>query len=279
MNIKKIIQEADKPKIFTPGNSVMWTDKHISKQLLDVHLNTDIDLASRKHESIIKTINWIENKVNSKNLKILDLGCGPGIYSEILARKGHTVTGVDFSKNSIEYAKNKSNSEGLNITYICENYLNLKLEENNFDLVMMIFTDFGVLNPDDREKLLNLIYKSLKPGGKFIFDVLSDNRLDEKVNPKSWEAVNLGFWKDQPYVALSESFLYPDEKVILFQHIILDEMENLNTYRFWTSFFSEENVKSELLKNCFTNISTHKDVLPSTGLWDGENVIFSISEK
>lgn len=279
MNINKIIKQADKPKIFEPGNSIMWTDPHISKQLLDVHLNKELDLASRKHESVIKTIEWIENKVGKNNLNILDLGCGPGIYSEILAKKGHTITGVDFSQNSIDYAKKESVSNGLNTTYICENYLNLKLEENSFDLVMMIFTDFGVLNPSDREKLLTLIHKFLKPGGIFIFDVLSNNKLDEKVSPKSWEICESGFWKNRPYLALSESFLYSEEKVILFQHIVMDENDNINTYRFWTSFFGEEDIKSELSKSSFTNISTHKDVLPSTGLWDGENVTFCVTEK
>ncbi len=37
-----------KPELYTQGTSFMWTDEHISKQLLDVHLNVDTDLASRK---------------------------------------------------------------------------------------------------------------------------------------------------------------------------------------------------------------------------------------
>ncbi len=41
-----------------------------------------------------------------KTKKLLDLGCGAGIYSELLYDKGFSVTGIDFSKRSIEYAQN-----------------------------------------------------------------------------------------------------------------------------------------------------------------------------
>ena len=48
MNITNIIPKIEKPKIYEKGTAFMWTDKHISKQLLNVHLNPDIDLASRR---------------------------------------------------------------------------------------------------------------------------------------------------------------------------------------------------------------------------------------
>ena len=78
----------------------MWTDPYISEQLLQIHLNPELDLASRKYSTIQSTAEWVLSKVSKKKMKILDLGCGPGLYSEIFANKGHLVTGVDFSKNS-----------------------------------------------------------------------------------------------------------------------------------------------------------------------------------
>ena len=62
----------------------MWTDTHISKELLEIHLNQDIGLASRKLSTIKSTVNWILDNSPKKNLKILDLGCGPGLYAEEL---------------------------------------------------------------------------------------------------------------------------------------------------------------------------------------------------
>ncbi|NJO91787.1 MAG: methyltransferase domain-containing protein, partial [Chloroflexia bacterium] len=105
MNIQNIIDYTKQPGLYEKGNAQMWTDEHISKQLLQVHLNEDVDLASRKMSTIETTIDWILQHSQNKPLRILDLGCGPGLYSEKLAKNSHEVTGVDFSNSSINYAK------------------------------------------------------------------------------------------------------------------------------------------------------------------------------
>ena len=280
MKITDIISKSEKPEIYEKGSSFMWTDEHISKQLLNVHLNPDIDLGSRKLSTITKTANWIlGTQKEMVKLNILDLGCGPGLYSEIFAKKGHNVTGIDISKNSIEYAKKSAFDKKLDITYCNANYLNIDLETDKYDLVILIYTDLGVLIPKERDILLNLIYRVLKKGGTFIFDVLKDNELEKRTSPKSWEAVISGFWKASPYIALSESFLYEQQKVILFQHIIVDSDENIETFRFWTHFFSQNDVKKILEAHKFTDINFREDILPKGDMWNGDNVIFSLSSK
>ncbi len=274
MNIINIHNNARKPSLYEKGNAVMWTDEYISKQLLKIHLNTELDLGSRKTTSINKTTEWILGITAKKQLNILDLGCGPGLYSEILAKKGHKVTGVDFSANSIEYAANEAKKKGLDITYLNEDYLKLNMKENSFDLVILIYTDFGPLLPNERQQLLATIKKVLKPGGIFIFDVLNDKNLEKKTSPRSWETAEQGFWKDKPYLALSDSFIYEEEKVILYQHIVLDEEENQNIYRFWTHFFSQADLTNILREYNYDNLSFHEDVLPEGGLWNGDNVTF-----
>ena len=274
MKIEEIINNSSKPELYKKGSSVMWTDSHISKQLLDVHLNTEIDLASRKTTTIKSTVKWILDHSDLRNLNILDLGCGPGLYSEILAKEGHKVTGVDFSSHSIKYAKEEAEKNNLDISYIKANYLELDLEENSFDLVILIYTDFGVLLPSERNQLLKIIKKVLKPNGIFIFDVLNGKSIESKTSPKSWEVSEQGFWKDKPYLALSDSYLYEEEKVILYQHILVDEQENIDVYRFWTHFFSHSDLSEILNVHGFSNINFYEDVLQKGDLWSGENVTF-----
>ncbi len=116
MKVKNIVRITEKPNLYEKGTSFMWTDSHISKQLLQIHLNPDIDLASRKKSTIEKTVKWIlETKNSNEKLNILDLGCGPGLYTELFAKKGHNVTGIDISKNSIDYAIKSAKEKGLDL--------------------------------------------------------------------------------------------------------------------------------------------------------------------
>jgi len=280
MNLTDIITKFEKPPIYEKGSAFMWTDEHISKQLLETHLNPDMDLASRKMTTIIKTANWILDSQKGKGkLNILDLGCGPGLYSEIFAKNGHDVTGVDISNTSIDYAKKSAMAKKLDISYKNTNYLKLELEANQYDLVVLIYTDLMVLKPKDRKALLTLVYKVFKKGGMFVFDVLKDNNIENKIAPKTWEATNSGFWKETPYLALSESFLYKEQKVILYQHLLIDSNEQMETYRFWTHFFSQEDVSIMLASHKFIDFQFREDILPDGDKWNGENVIFTITSK
>ncbi len=108
----------------------------------------------------------------------------------------------------------------MDISYIQQDYLKLE-EENRYDLILLIFTDFGVLTPDQRDTLLGNICRALKPGGTFVFDVLNENSEVQESASKNWELVEKGFWRNHPYLALTESFYYEKQKVTLSQHIIM----------------------------------------------------------
>ena len=205
------------------------------------------------------------------------MGCGPGLYSEQLAQKGHQVTGVDFSENSIRYARQQAKQKNLDITYLNQDYTKLELKENSFDLVMLVFTDFGPLLPEARTQLLKMIKKVLTPGGLFVFDVLNDNNLENKVSPKSWEASQIGFWSNKPYLALSNSFLYQSEKVVLYQHLVIDEHDNFKLYRFWNHFFSNSDLRKILEEFEFNNITFHHNVIPSGDGYDSNDVTFCLA--
>ena len=274
MKISDILSKSIMPPLYEKGTSNMWNDDYISKQLLNIHLNPEIDLASRKQESIHATADWIlQSQPKNRKLKILDLGCGPGLYAEFFAQRGHDVTGVDLSVNSINYAKKEAQKKDMNISYINANYLELAMPAHSFDLITLIFTDFGVLSPKEREVLLSFVHHTLNKGGLFIFDVLRDNNMAVKVSPKTWEASTGGFWSPLPYLALSESFLYQDDKIILYQHFIIEE-EQTKVYRFWTHYFSPNDIENILSKHGFSGINSYDNILPEGDQWNGDNVIF-----
>jgi hypothetical protein len=57
--IKGIIMYNSELSLFQRGSESIWTDEHISKSMLDAHLDETNDAASRKPENRIKIINWI----------------------------------------------------------------------------------------------------------------------------------------------------------------------------------------------------------------------------
>lgn len=273
MDIKKMISLINYVRPYEKGTAVMWTNKYISKQLLEVHTNPDINIASRKEENIDKTINWILKELDKEHGEILDLGCGPGLYSQKLAKKGYKVTGIDFSENSIEYAKNRAEQNNLDIEYICKDYLDLDFNEK-YDLIIMIYCDFGVLSIEERESFLKNVFNALKSGGIFIFDALNKYTIDDLKFQKNWEFSEGGFWKGKPYLCLSQSSHFPENKAILDQNIIIDEDNNYKIYRFWNHYFDREDITNIFKRLNFKKVENHQNLLEDDGLYSDKGVTF-----
>ena len=168
------INRKPKPFEFYTADS-LWTNPHTSKQMLSYHLNEYLDLASRNKVFIENSIEWIVSHFSiGEQTKICDFGCGPGLYTSGLARTGAQITGVDFSKNSIEYAKTYAKKEHLEINYILQNYLEYESEEK-YDIITMIMCDFCALSPAQRKELLLKCSALFSPNGKILMDVYSVN--------------------------------------------------------------------------------------------------------
>jgi hypothetical protein len=72
--ISELINLSEKPKPFTPGEVLFWNDPHISTQMLKIHLDPDIDAASRHPETIDRSVKWlIETLALKAGDSILDL--------------------------------------------------------------------------------------------------------------------------------------------------------------------------------------------------------------
>src|SRR5215216_4537317 len=69
--------------------------------------------------------------------KVLDVGCGEGGYTRMLASKGACVTGIDGSARLIEIAKQRAEKENLDIVYKVRNANSLyDLKEESFDIAL-----------------------------------------------------------------------------------------------------------------------------------------------
>ena len=248
-----------RPEVYEVTELKFWDDFHISKGMLAAHLNPELESATRKYSFIEKSVNWIkEITAGGNGKKLLDLGCGPGIYAELFAEKGFDVTGIDISGRSIDYAKENTIKKESNIKYYKKSYLDMEYTEE-FDVITLIYCDFGVLNPAEREKLLKKIYKALKPGGILIFDVFSEKEYQMKEENTNWSYNNGGYWSENPYVCLYSFRRYDETATFLEQYVIIEE-ENIKCYNLWNHAFSTEELREDLEKAGFDKYEFYNNV-------------------
>jgi cyclopropane fatty-acyl-phospholipid synthase-like methyltransferase len=241
----------------------LWTDKHTSKKMLEFHLNESIDVSSRNTDFINRSVDWISSHFDlNKSKSICDFGCGPGLYASRFAEKGSQVTGIDFSKRSIDYAKKVAAEKGLKIDYIQQNYFKFETQRK-FDLITMIMCDFCALSPEQRKQLLKKFYNLLKSNGSVLLDVYSLNSFDQRPEQSIYE-VNLldGFWSPEKYYGFLNTFKYDAEKVVLDKYTIIEKNRMRVVYN-WLQYFSRESLRSEIESNDFRIEKIYSDVAGS----------------
>jgi SAM-dependent methyltransferase len=223
----------------------LWTRPHLARQMLDYHLNQDTDLGSRRLETIDRIVDWIDLQLQLPRKRLCDLGCGPGLYTRRFADCGAAVTGVDFSQNSLDYARRKASEQDLPITYLHADYLEDELPKD-FDIVTLIYTDYCVLSPAQRASLLARIREMLKPGGQLVMDVAGIGSFTGKQEHTHIEKHLMGgFWAESDYVGIQRTYIYPDAHLSLDRYVIIEPDEPRQIFN-WFQHFSPERLRSEL---------------------------------
>lgn len=110
--------------------------------------------------------------------RILDVACGKGRHSKILASLGFDVTGIDISADSIAFARQ---FEKENLSYYVHD-MRLPFRINYFDYVFNFFTSFGYFNTRrEHDDAIRTIANSLKPGGILVIDYLNVHYAEEEM--------------------------------------------------------------------------------------------------
>ena len=202
-----IVTERTAPAPWAEGDNIPWNEPGFSQRMLREHLSQAHDHASRRFSKIDRQVAWIHRVIlGAKGARILDLGCGPGLYASRLARLGHSCVGIDFAPASIRYAKEEAAREGLDCRYILGDLRTTPYGDSEFELVMFLYGEFNVFRPSDARCILSKAYAALRPGGRLLvephpYEVI--RRMGEE--PRSWYASQEGFFSAQPHLVLMES--------------------------------------------------------------------------
>ncbi|NLU35769.1 MAG: methyltransferase domain-containing protein [Clostridiales bacterium] len=116
-------------------------------------------------------IEEIFRKNGRKPETVVDLGCGTGAVTNILAERGYQVTGVDISEDMLFVAREKARKSGLQVSYICQDMTELTLHRP-VDAIICMCDGFNyILEEAKLKQTFQRIYQYLNPGGILVFDI------------------------------------------------------------------------------------------------------------
>lgn len=206
-NLTSLIDRSE-PEPWAEGDNIPWNEEGFSGRMLEEHLSQEHDMASRRSATIDAHVDWIHGELlGGRPSRVLDLGCGPGLYCERLARLGHECRGIDYSPASIRHARREASNLGEGVTAPIYELGDLREADYGgpYDLVMQIFGELNVFKSSDAALILGKARRALAPGGAILLELHSYATVEAmgRGSP-SWEASAKGLFSPEPHLLLVE---------------------------------------------------------------------------
>lgn len=152
--------------------------------------------------------------------RMLDVACGRGRHSILMANAGHDVTGIDLSTESIQYAQQFEHDR----LHFYVHDMRRSFWINYFDFAFNFFTSFGYFHTRrEHDDAMRTIAASLKPGGTVVFDYLNVHYVEERLVHNEVKAINgtqyeIHRWHDEGHfykrITVSDAKLEKPQEVI-----------------------------------------------------------------
>jgi SAM-dependent methyltransferase len=262
MELKDLINRRCPPEPWMEGDNIPWNEPEFSRRMLNEHLSQSHDAASRRFKIIDRQVEWIHSiLLSSHPSRILDLGCGPGLYTARLSHLGHICYGIDYSPASIGYAVDTATREQLDCNYVCQDIRQAEYP-THVDLVMLIYGEFNIFRPSDAAKILDKSWQALIPGGILLLEPHTYEMV-EKLGKKSpsWYSSAGGLFSDGSHVVLRENFWdkYSHTSTIRY-YVVQIESEKVTRYAQSFQGYKDAEYCSLLSDHGFGNIELRKGI-------------------
>lgn len=205
MRLIDLIERTEPPEPWLEGDNIPWHEQGFSERMLLEHLSQDHDAASRRTEKIDRQVGWIHDALLAQApTRLLDLGCGPGLYTMRLAASGHECTGIDYSPAAVAFAREQASAHGLSCDYI-EGDVREATYGGPYGLVMMLYGELNVFTPEDAGLVLALASAGLQEDGILLLEAhtfAAVERMGRK--PPTWYSSRAGLFMDAPHLCLLE---------------------------------------------------------------------------
>lgn len=228
MNLSSIINRQLPATAWQSGEKIPWDNPEFSQRMLANHLCQEHDWASRRFTTIDQQVNWLAAQLRP-SARVLDLGCGPGFYTQRLTKRGFDCVGVDFSPASIAYAKQQATNEHLSIEYLLADVRNCQLA-GQFDLVMMTFGEFNVFKKADIKQLIDKVLGHLNKNGYLLIEGHTFAEVQRQGQlPTTWQSYQQGLFLDSPHLCLEEHFWDSDLTRATTRYFVIDAINQQTT--------------------------------------------------
>jgi len=223
MNLNDLIHRASAPTPWSGVGKIPWDESAFSERMLAEHLTQDHDSASRRAPKIDQQVAWIhEHVMSSRPGRVLDLGCGPGLYTSRLASLGHSCTGIDFSPASVRYAREYAAEHGLDCTYDLDDIRTADYGEG-YDLVTLLFGEFNTFSPTDARAILTKAHAALREGGLLLLEPHPYDVVRETGSSgTSWYTSVSGLMAVEPHLCLMENTWDAEAEVAIDRFYVVD---------------------------------------------------------
>ena len=223
MRLRDLVHRAPRPEPWAEGDNIPWHEPGFSARMLREHLSQAHDAASRRSEKIDRQVAWIHGMLlREASSRVLDLGCGPGLYTSRLAALGHRCRGVDFSPASIRYARDRADEDGSACAYV-EGDLRQAEFGDDHDLAMLLYGELNVFAPDDAHLILSKVRAALRPGGMLLLEPHALAKImDMGAEPPTWWTAAAGLFADAPHVVLVEHAWYAQRRAAAVRYYVVD---------------------------------------------------------
>jgi len=254
MNLREILERNLDLQPWVEGERVPWDDAAFSERVLKEHLTQENDAASRPIVKIKQHVSWIHRKLLAETPgRVLDLGCGPGLYLMRLAELGHTCLGIDCAPASIAYAIENAPA---GCTY---QLADIRSAEYgcDYDLILLVFGALNLFRPGDARLILEKARAALKPGGKLLLEISSLDAVDQIGNqPTMWSSAETGLFSNRPHLCLMETFWDEAQSVATERFfIVAAETGEVTRHAASTQGYDEEQIEALLRETGFGEIA------------------------
>ena len=152
--------------------------------------------------------------------------------------------GIDFSPASIEYAKQQTTQERLDIQYELADLRQYEVA-GQFDMAMMVFGEFNVFRKNEIGALLAKVCASLTPGGRLVVEVHPfDEVRRQGLAPTSWQSTQAGLFSERPHLWLQEQFWDEATGTTTTRYLIVDaERTDVTEYGSTMQAYTDEQLR------------------------------------